>query len=550
MKIDGHKELGTHTVSNQVPPFENINLYNIDAPLKEAVCRNGGAWAEKHLQAFGETMGSAELLEEGRLANRYPPELRTFDRYGHRIDEVDFHPSYHKIMNTAKTGRVHSIAWEGEPGGHVAHAALEFILTQVEAGTCCPLTMTYAAVPALEKQGGWAADIAKKLKTPVYDSRFVPISQKEGITMGMAMTEKQGGSDVRANTTHAMHIHEDTYLLQGHKWFCSAPMSDAFLTLAQTSKGLTCFFVPRIQPDGTRNPFFIQRLKNKLGNRSNASAEIEYQGTWARRLGEEGRGVPTIIEMVHHTRLDCAIAAVGLQRQALTQAIHHAVHRSAFGKRLIAQPLMRNVLADLSIEYDANLSMVFRVARAYDEQTHVEGTDGGFARLSVAIAKYWTNKRTANFIGEAMECLGGAGYIEESMLPRLYREAPLNGIWEGSGNVICLDIMRTMHKEPSSVAQFFAELEKGKGYDGDLDRMVEMLKTELQNPDDIAFRGRRLVEKMAMVFQGTLLVQHGNPDVAEMFIQTRILNHGGRAYGTLPRHHGVEHILQRMNPSV
>ena len=548
--IDGHKELGTHTVTNQAPPFEDINLYDLDAPLKEAVHKNGAGWSEEHLQSFGCMMGASSFLEEGRLANQYPPKLKTHDRYGHRIDEVEFHPSYHTIMDVAKRGRVHSIAWEGVSGGHVAHAALEFLLTQVEAGTCCPLTMTYAAVPALEKQGGWASEIAQKAKAPIYDSRFVPISEKKGITVGMAMTEKQGGSDVRTNTTHAMHLHGDSYILQGHKWFCSAPMSDAFLTLAQTQKGLTCFFVPRVQPDGTRNPFFIQRLKNKLGNRSNASSEIEYQGTWARRLGDEGRGVSTIIEMVHHTRLDCAVAAVGLQRQALSQALHHASHRSAFGKRLIDQPLMRNVLADLSVEYDANLSMVFRVAQAYDEQTHVEGVDGGFARLSVAIAKYWTNKRAANFIGEAMECLGGAGYVEESIMPRLYREAPLNGIWEGSGNVICLDILRTMHKEPSSVEQFFTELRKGKGFDSDLDRAIEALKDELRNPADHSFRGRRLVEKMALVFQGTLLVQYGNPDVAEVFMKTRILSRGGRAYGTIEHHHGVEHILQRMNPYV
>ena len=547
--IDGHKELGTHTVTNQVPILEDVNLYTLDKPLKESVHRHGGLWADEHLRTFGAMIGSSQCMEDGRLANVHSPILHTHDRFGHRIDEVEFHPAYHNIMKLAKESRVHSIAWEGKNGGHVAHAALEFLLTQVEAGTCCPLTMTYAAIPALERQGGWAADIADRLKNPVYDSRFVPISEKKGITMGMAMTEKQGGSDVRANTTHAMHLHKDVYLLQGHKWFCSAPMSDAFLTLAQTEKGLTCFFVPRIKPDGTRNEFFIQRLKNKLGNRSNASAEIEYQGTWARRLGGEGQGVRTIIEMVHHTRLDCAVAAVGLQRRALTQAIHHANYRTAFGKRLIEQPLMRNVLADLSVEYDANLSMVFRVARTYDEQTH-SGIGGGFSRLAVAVAKYWTNKRTANFIGETMECLGGGGYIEESIMPRLYREAPLNGIWEGSGNVICLDILRTMKKEPDSVEQFFSEIQQSKGMDGDLDREVEQLKFQLSNADDIAFQARRLVERMALIFQGSLLLQHGNPDVAEVFLQTRIRNKGGRAYGTLENIAGVEHILQRMNPNV
>lgn len=547
--IEGHKELGTHTVTNQVPVFEDVNLYSLDKPLKEVVHRYGADWADAHLSSFGGMLGSSQSMEDGRLANVHAPVLHTHDRFGHRIDEVEFHPAYHSIMNMAKENRVHSIAWEGTNGGHVAHAGLEFLLTQVEAGTCCPLTMTYAAIPALENQGGWASEIAQKLKSPVYDSRFIPISEKKGITMGMAMTEKQGGSDVRANSTHAMHLHGDVYLLQGHKWFCSAPMSDAFLTLAHTQKGLTCFFVPRIKPDGTRNEFFIQRLKNKLGNRSNASAEIEYQGTWARRLGEEGRGVPTIIEMVHHTRLDCAVAAVGLQRQALTQAIHHANHRVAFGKRLIEQSLMRNVLADLSVEYDANLSMVFRVAQAYDAQTH-SCAGGAFARLAVAVAKYWTNKRTANFIGEAMECLGGAGYIEESIMPRLYREAPLNGIWEGSGNVICLDILRTMKKEPDSVHLFFEELQKSKGLDGDFDREIALLRNELSNPEEIAFRARRLVEKMALLFQGALLLRDGNPDVAEVFVQTRIRNLGGRAYGTLHTSTGVEHILQRMNPNV
>jgi putative acyl-CoA dehydrogenase len=542
--------LGTHTVTNQVPPLGDINLYGLDRPLQEALNRNGAGWAEGHVRNFGAVMGTAKMFEEGRLANVHPPELRTHDRYGHRIDEVRFHPAYHNIMQCAKENRVHSIAWEGRKGGHVAHAALEFLLTQVEAGTCCPLTMSYAAVPALEKQGGWAAEIAKKLKTPIYDSRFVPISEKEGITMGMAMTEKQGGSDVRANTTHAMHLSEDVYLLQGHKWFCSAPMSDAFLTLAQTQKGLTCFFVPRIQPDGTRNPFFIQRLKNKLGNRSNASAEIEYQGTWARRLGEEGRGVPTIIEMVHHTRLDCAVAAVGLQRQALTQALHHAQHRSAFGGKLIEQPLMQNVLADLSLEFDANLSMVFRVAHAYDEQSHGEKDEGGFSRLAVAIAKYWTNKRTAYFVNEAMECLGGAGYIEESILPRLYREAPLNGIWEGSGNVICLDILRTIRKEPESLAQFFAEVEKGRGVDSILDRAIDNIKRQLNDTENLPFRGRFIVEQLALVFQGSLLARHGSPDIFEAFLQTRIFRGGGMAYGTFSKSTGITSILERMVLSV
>ena len=539
-----HTDLGTHSVTNQVPPFEDINLFRLDQPLMDAVEREGAGWAKAHLQQFGGALGTKELLEEGRLANVHTPVLHTHDRYGHRIDEVRFHPAYHNIMRLAKEHRIHSIAWEGKQGGHVAHAALEFLLSQVEAGTCCPLTMTYAAIPALERQGGWAAEIAEKLKAPVYDPRFVAISEKQGITMGMAMTEKQGGSDVRANTTHAMWLHDDIYMLTGHKWFCSAPMSDAFLTLAHTEKGLTCFFVPRICPDGTRNRFFIQRLKNKLGNRSNASAEIEYQGTWARRLGEEGRGVPTIIEMVHHTRLDCSIAAVSLQRQALSQALHHARYRKAFGAKLIDQPLMRNVLADLSLEYEANLSMVFRVARAYDEK------DDAFARLSVAISKYWTNKRSAYFINEAMECLGGAGYVEESILPRLYREAPLNGIWEGSGNVICLDILRTIQKEPEALQKFVVELEKGKGIDSLLDRAIDNVKDVFSDTEDIAFRARYLVEQLAMVFQGSLLAQFGTPDIFEAFVQTRIFRGGGQAYGTFPKRLGTESILNRMMPKV
>ncbi len=542
-------ELPTHNVTNQPPPLENINLFELDIALNEAVQREGAAWAIEKMRRFGAQMGSAEMLQHAELANRFPPQLKIFDRYGQRLDEVEFHPSYHALMDAGLAAGIHSIAWKNDAsGGHVAHAALEYLLVQTEAGVCCPITMTYAAVPVLRNEPALAAQWLPKILTDDYDPRMLPMHEKNALTIGMAMTEKQGGSDVRANTTRAEKISDNEYRLTGHKWFCSAPTSDALLTLAQTTKGLTCFFVPRWQPDHTRNRFFIQRLKDKLGDRSNASSEIEYNDTFAWRVGEEGNGIKTIIEMVHHTRLDTCLAAAGLMRQAFVQAVHHANYRVAFGKRLIEQPLMQNVLADIALEAEAALLLTLRIARAYDESSKNKNT-ALFARTIVAIGKYWVNKRAPNAVYEAMECLGGAGYVEESMLPRLYREAPLNSIWEGSGNVICLDVLRALQREPEALQLLFDEI-------GDVanDRRIALaigkIKKLMAQPAQLESQARNLVETYALVLQASLMVRHAPPMNAEAFIATRLDCQGGFAYGTLPVGTSCIEILRRAWPLI
>ncbi|MBM76226.1 MAG: isovaleryl-CoA dehydrogenase [Proteobacteria bacterium] len=541
-----HADLSTHKVLNQAPPLGDVNLYELDVPLKEAIQREGAGWSSQHLSDFGAKLGSVAVRELGGQANKYPPELRRYDRYGHRIDVVDFHPSYHQMFSLAKRYGVHSKSWTSvkEGGGHVVHSALEYLLGQVESGVCCPITMTSAAVPVLRRDPELAEEWVPKMLNEHYDPEHLPHTEKKGLTVGMAMTEKQGGSDLRANQTRAEKEMDGSYRLTGHKWFCSAPMSDAFLTLAQTDKGLTCFFVPRFLPDGKKNRLHIERLKDKLGNRSNASSEIEYVQTWAKRLGAEGRGVATIIDMVHHTRLDCALAAVGLMRQSLTQALHHTRHRKTFGQYLVDQPLMKNVLADLIVEYEAALMMGFRIARAYDEAQSSE-EQAIFARLSVAVGKYWSNKRCSMFVNEAMECLGGAGYVEESMMPRLYREAPLNGIWEGSGNVICLDVLRTFHREPNAAQIFLAILDEKKGCDPRYDKALERTKELFLNTGDAVFLARKRVEQLALLFQGALLLGDGHPVVTDLFLETRLDFGGGCAFGTLPTTTGIDDLLSR-----
>lgn len=546
--------LPTHEVTNQPPVLEDYSLFGNDAPLIEALAREGGGWANDRCQRLGEEMGTAEAFQEGFDANRYKPELQTFDRFGHRIDEVTFHPAWHKLMTRALAHELPSIPWvEPKAGAHVAHAALGYMFTQVEAGVLCPMAMTYAVVPALRHQPDIAEVWIPRVLSNTYDARCIPAWEKNGVTMGMAMTEKQGGSDVRANTTVARPMGQPgpgrEYLLTGHKWFCSAPMSDAFLTLAQTDRGLTCFLVPRFRPDGTRNNFFIQRLKNKLGNHSNASSEIEYLDTWAQMVGEDGRGVRTIIEMVHHTRLDAAVAPVGMMRQALSQAMHHASHRKAFGKRLIEQPLMRNVLSDLALEIEGGVALSMRVARAFDESEHDEQA-ARLARLGTAITKYWTNKRCPGHIYEALECHGGAGYIEESILPRLYREAPLNSIWEGSGNVICLDVLRAMHRDPSILDAVMAEIEPAAKDDARIGASLRGVQKLLAQPEQLEVGARRLTESLAKLFQAALLRQHAPTGVADAFIESRLGAAGGRAYGTLPSGTDFDTILARANPAV
>lgn len=544
--------LSTHTVENQVPPLEEIDLFGRDAALVEGVERGGADWARERLQTFGGELGSARGIDLGYQANRHPPELRTFDRYGQRIDEVVYHPAYHELMRLGIDSGMPSIAWtEARAGGHVAHVAMTYLFSQIEAGVVCPMTMTYAVLPALRQQPDTTSAWEKGVLAASYDERCVPAPEKSGVTFGMAMTEKQGGSDVRSNSTRAHPLGAGgpgaEYELRGHKWFCSAPMSDAFLTLAHTEKGLSCFLVPRWRPDGSRNPFYLQRLKDKLGNRSNASSEVEYDGTWAQMIGEEGRGVRTILEMVHHTRNDTVAAPAAFMRMALVQAIHHARHRSAFGKRLVEQPLMQNVLADLAIESEAATTLSMRIAVGFDASARSD-EERAFTRIATAVAKYWLNKRAPGHVVEALECLGGAGYVEESMMPRLYREAPLNGIWEGSGNVICLDVLRALGREPRALELFLAELNEARGGDRRLDEAIDALERELRDGSDLEMRARRLTETMAVVLQASLLVRHAPSFVADAFCSGRLSSEAGRAYGTLPATVASNEIVARAWP--
>jgi len=544
-------DLSTHTVENQPPPLCDYNLYDRDAALREGLHREGAGWAEERVRALATELGSERVLELGEVANRNVPELRVFDRYGQRIDEVRYHPAYHSLLELGISHGVPSIAWTaGRSGAHVAHVALTYLFSQVEAGVVCPLTMTYAVVPALRQQPDLAPAWEAGVLSTSYDPRSLPASEKRGLTSGMAMTEKQGGSDVRANSTRAEPASSGTngaeYLLTGHKWFCSAPMSDFFLTLGQTPRGLSCFLVPRWLPDGKRNRILLQRLKDKLGNRSNASSEIEYDRAHAWRVGEEGRGVRTIIDMVHHTRNDTVAAPASFMRQALVQAIHHTSHRRAFGKRLIEQPLMQAVLADLALEAEAALVLSLRIARSFDEAS--DPAARAFCRLATAVAKYWLNKRAPGHVVEALECLGGAGYVEESILPRLYREAPLNGIWEGSGNVICLDVLRAMAREPETVDALLLELASTRGSDARLDAAVDAVRAALGRPQDLEPRARWVTECLAVALQGSLLVRHAPAAVADAFLASRFGPDRSRAYGALPRGIDPRPIIDRAWP--
>jgi putative acyl-CoA dehydrogenase len=542
--------MATHEVLNQPPPLRDYNPFDCDRALAEALQREGGGWAADRARQLGAIAGG-EAIEWGVQANASPPVLRTHDRYGHRIDEVEFHPAWHRLMDLAVGYGLHALPWrEPRPGAHVARAALFFVLAQSEAGHGCPISMTYSAVPALRLQPDVAGEWEPRLASTHYDPRFLPAARKAGALCGMAMTEKQGGSDVRANSTRAQPLGAGgEYAITGHKWFCSAPMCDAFLVLAHTARGLTCFLLPRWLPDGTRNRFYIQRLKDKLGNRSNASSEVEFDGAWARMVGPDGRGVPTIIEMVNHTRLDCVIGAASGMRHAVAQATHHAAHRSAFGKRLIEQPLMQNVLADLCLESEAATAAMMRLARAYDAGGRDE-REQHFARIATAVIKYWVCKRWPAHAAEALECLGGSGYVEESLMPRIYREAPLNSIWEGSGNVICLDVLRAMAHGPEVVEAFFAEVDSAHGGDRRLDAYVAALRAELGNVDGIEVRARRLVERLALALQASLLVRHGDPAVAEAFCAARLTGDHGLAFGTLPAGVDSTHIIERARPAV
>ncbi|MEP7056279.1 MAG: isovaleryl-CoA dehydrogenase [Caldimonas sp.] len=539
----------THHVENQVPALGAYNAYLSDAALREAVAREGGAWAGADLAAFGEVAGG-EMMELGFAANENKPRLKSFDRNGRRLDEVDFHPAYHRLMQLGMQRGVHAYAWHHAEttGAHVARAALFFMHYQADSGTCCPLTMTYAAIPALRHDPEAAAEWLPRVTALEYDPRSVPASAKEGCTVGMGMTEKQGGSDVRANTTAATRRADESYELVGHKWFFSAPMSDAFLVLAQAEGGLTCFLMPRWRPDGTRNAIRIQRLKDKLGDWSNASSEVEFEGAWCRRIGDEGRGVATILEMVSLTRLDCMTGSAGLMRQATVQALHHAEHRKAFGKRLIEQPLMRNVLADLALESEAATALALRVARAVDARDR-EPSEAALARLATALGKYWICKRAPALVNEAQECLGGAGYVEESILPRLYRQAPLNSIWEGCGNIQCLDVLRSLAKEPETRAAFFVELEAARGASAELDREVASLRGAFDDRATVESRARRIVERMTLALQASILLLGGNHAVAAAFCASRLGTDHGTAFGTLAPGAAIDALIERARPS-
>lgn len=527
--------MATHEVQNQVPSLVNYNLFATDRVLGEALRREGGQWIADRASELGRLLGGEEAIAWGFDANNYPPVLHTHDARGERIDEVRFHPAWHALMRLSVEHGLHNLPWTtSREGAHVARAAVFYLAGQNEAGHSCPISMTFACVPTLRRQPEVAALWEPRIASTTYDARFVLVEQKQGVLLGMAMTEKQGGSDVRANTSRGVPAGRGgpgaEYRLTGHKWFCSAPMCDAFLVLAQAPGGLSCFLLPRFAPDGKRNRFFIQRLKNKLGNRSNASSEIEFDDAYAVLIGDEGRGVRTIVEMVNHTRLDCTLGGAGMMRQAVIQATHHTRHRRAFGQLLVDQPLMQNVLADLCLESEAATVLAMRLARAYDSS---EESEVLFRRIATAVAKYWVCKRASAHVGEALECLGGNGFVEESMMPRLFRESPLNSIWEGSGNVICLDVLRAIAGEPGTVEALLAEIDLGRGADRRLDAFAGRLWDEWPSLASDATQGRKLVERLALALEASLLVRHAPPEVADAFCASRLGGDSSRAFGAL-----------------
>jgi putative acyl-CoA dehydrogenase len=543
----------THEVLNQPPPLAGYDLYDADPVLAEALGREGAGWAEERVRALGVLAGGPEAIAWGEAADANPPVLRTHDRYGRRVDEVEFHPAWHRLLGTAVEHGLHAAPWrDPRPGAQVARAAGFYLWTQVEAGHGCPVSMTFAAVPALRAAAPELAETWEpRLTALAYDPGLRPVAAKAGALCGMAMTEKQGGSDVRANTTSATPAGPDgLWLLTGHKWFCSAPMSDAFLVLAQAPAGLSCFLVPRVLPDGDRNRFHLQRLKDKLGNRANASAEVELDGAAAWPVGEPGRGLAAILEMVNHTRLDCVVGSAALMRQAVAQATHHAAHRSAFGRRLADQPLMTNVLADLAVESEAATMLAMRVAGAFDRAAG-DPAEAALRRLATAVAKYWVCKRAPAVAAEALECLGGNGYVEESGMPRLYREAPLNSIWEGAGNVNSLDVLRVLARQPESLQALLDEVAPARAAEPRLDRAAAAVERDLAaaaDPVGLQAGARRLVERLAVLLQGALLVRHGHPAVADAFCASRVAGDRGAALGTLPAGLDLPTIVERATP--
>ena len=539
-------ELATHEVLNQSPPFEDVNLFTSDRALTEAVNREGGGSAVRRLTAFGEVCGSAAAFERGRLANENPPRLKAFDSKGHRLDVVEYHPAYHECMAVSVAEGLHCSAWDHlaeaggkapQPGANVMRSAGCYMAIQMEAGHQCPITMTNAAVPTLRLQPELAAAWLPKVLARVYDRSFAPLSAKRGATVGMGMTEKQGGTDVRANTTRALPAAGGgpggEYLLTGHKWFMSAPMCDAFLVLAQAPKGLSCFLMPRFLPDGSVNALHLQRLKDKLGDRSNASSEVEFRSAHAWLIGEEGRGVPAIIEMVTGTRLDCAVASAGLMRLVLANAIHHCRHRTVFQRKLIDQPLMSQVLADLALDVEAATALAFRLSRTFDRASDPHAA--AWRRLMTPVTKYWVCKMAPALAYEAMECLGGNGYIEEGIAARVYRELPVNAIWEGSGNVMALDLLRVLQREPETAALVMDDLAATAGGDPHLKAHLARVQKLLHEPRLLEQRGRALTESLATLAAGTILRAHAPAAVADAFIATRLTGAPRQTYG-----HGLD----------
>jgi len=540
----------THEVFNQVPPLQDYDAAEY-APILEALSREGADDALETLHEVGHAAGSADAQRLGDLAEEHPPVLHTHDRYGHRVDEVVYDPAYHQLMTTAVDLGLHAAPWaDDNPHAHLIRAAKLSVWGQVDAGHQCPISMTYAVVPALRHNAELAAQYEPLLSSRIYDPTLsVPLT-KPGLIAGMSMTEQQGGSDVRSGTTRAVPQADGSYLITGHKWFTSAPMSDVFLVLAQAPGGLSCFFLPRVLPDGTRNRMFLQRLKDKLGNHSNASSEIEYDEATAWLVGDEGRGVPTIVEMVNMTRLDCIIGSSTGMRAGVHQATHHAVHRSAFGAALVDQPLMRNVLADLAVEAEASSTVAMWLAALTDRATAGDERSIGLRRISLAVSKYFVCKRGPVHAAEALECLGGNGYVEESRMPRLYREAPLLSVWEGSGNVAALDTLRAMVKQPETLQIFFDELDSAADADPRLDAAVATLKSQFSDLDTMQHRARRVVGDMALALQGSLLVRYGHPSVADAFCASRLAGDWGSVFGTLPTGVDTAAIIDRATPKM
>jgi putative acyl-CoA dehydrogenase len=540
----------THEVMNQSSALEDYDLYSGDKPLRDAVRVFGADWAADRLKRTGALVGSVKVQHLARQANQNPPELRTHDRFGHRVDIVDFHPAYHELMGLIFGSETHSFAWTHErPGAHVARAALSYLWNQGENGICCPMGMTFASIPALRHDAALLAEWGHLINRPAYDPRATYAKDKAGITVGMAMTEKQGGSDLRATMTMARPAATQSgpgapYVITGHKWFFSVPMSDVFLTLAQTDGGLSCFLATGWLADGSRNRLKLQRLKDKCGNKSNASSEVEFYGLHAVMLGEEGRGIRTIIDMAHATRLDFAIGSSGLMRQALSQAIHHTSTRRAFQRHLVDLPIMRNVIADLAVESEAMMWMTMRLAWALDRSA-ADRAEALLSRIATPVAKYWACKRAPQFVAEALECHGGNGYVADHLMERLYREAPLNGIWEGTGNVICLDVLRCMQRDPDTIEAFLGEIAKGRGANAQLDEFASDLGRRLTDPSGLEPVARRIVEMMAVALQASLLVRYSSAAVADAFCATRLAGHRGLAFGTLPQGLEAQAIVDR-----